>query len=407
MWEVDHKEGWALKNWCFWTVVLKTLESPLDCKEIQPVHPKGDQSWIFIGKTDGEAETPILWLSDLKSWVFGQDPDAGKDWKQEEKGTTEHKMVGWHHWLNGHEFEKVPGVGDGQGNLVFCSPVGRERVGNNCAIELNWMLIDVAEDVEKLEPLYTAGGNGAGTLEDTLAIPQKIKHRVLVQDGEVEGHGIHLLPQICQKYFYIWNGSHRISTESLQKIPYNQSCKEDSPLNWVGWREKGEEEVGQDLQSWEGAVKDDHFPHPGNLLHWPWDPPGQIGSFRGRRGECRGSLATLQSRETPQMVQAVLPHFWAQDTCLLVWAATGCWNLGFRGQTQGWDVVWLWGNSPKGLEYGQAEQRVCTWLMVLPQKQTYVSVEQNREPRNKSTHLRSINLSQSRQEYTVETRQSL
>ena len=128
MWELDHKEEWALKNWCFWTVVLKkTLESPLDCKEIQPVHPKGDQSWIFIGKTDGEAETPVLWLSDLKSWVFGQDPDAGKDWKQEEKGTTEHKMVGWHHWLNGHEFEKAPGVGDGQGNLVCCSPVGCEE----------------------------------------------------------------------------------------------------------------------------------------------------------------------------------------------------------------------------------------------------------------------------------------
>ena len=99
-----------------------------------------------------------------------------------------------------------------------------------CAIELNWMLTDVAEDVEKVEPLYTAGGNGAGTLEDTLAVPQKIKHRVLVQDGEVEGHGIHLLPQICQKYFYIWNSSHRISTESLQKIPYNQSCKEGPHL---------------------------------------------------------------------------------------------------------------------------------------------------------------------------------
>ena len=105
MWEVDHKESWALKNWCFWTVVLeKTLENPLDCKEIKPVHPKGDQPWMFIGRTDVEAETPILLPPDVKSWLIGKDPDAGKDWGQE-KGTTEDEMVGWHHRLNGHEFE--------------------------------------------------------------------------------------------------------------------------------------------------------------------------------------------------------------------------------------------------------------------------------------------------------------
>ena len=106
MWELDHKESWVPKNWCFWTVVLeKTLESPLDCKEIQPVHPKGNQSWIFIGRTDDEAETPILWPLDAKNWLIGKDSDAGKDWRQEEKGTTEHEMVGWHHQSNGHEFE--------------------------------------------------------------------------------------------------------------------------------------------------------------------------------------------------------------------------------------------------------------------------------------------------------------
>ena len=106
MWELDYKESWVLKNWCFWTVVLeKTLESPLDCKEIQPGHPKGDQSWVFIGRTDVEAETPILWPPDAKNRLIGKDPDAGKDWKQEEKGTTEDEMVGWHHWLNGHEFK--------------------------------------------------------------------------------------------------------------------------------------------------------------------------------------------------------------------------------------------------------------------------------------------------------------
>ena len=105
MWELDCKEGWAPKNWCFWTVVLeKTLESPLDCKEIQPVHPKGAQSWVFIGRTDVEAETPILWPPDVKSWLIWKDPDAGKDWRQEEKGTTEDEIVGRHHQLSGHEF---------------------------------------------------------------------------------------------------------------------------------------------------------------------------------------------------------------------------------------------------------------------------------------------------------------
>ena len=106
MWELDYKESWELKNWYFGTVVLeKTLESPLDCKRIQPVHPKGNQSWIFIGRTDAEAETPILWPSDVKSWLIWKDPDAGKDWRREETGTTEDEMVGWHHRLNGHEFE--------------------------------------------------------------------------------------------------------------------------------------------------------------------------------------------------------------------------------------------------------------------------------------------------------------
>ena len=122
MWELDYKEGWVLKNWCFWTVVLeKTLESPLDCKEIQPVNPKGNQSWIFIERTDVEAETPILLPPDVKNWLIWKDPDAGKNWRQEEKGMTEDEMVGWHHWLNGHEFAQAPRVGDGLRNLVWCS----------------------------------------------------------------------------------------------------------------------------------------------------------------------------------------------------------------------------------------------------------------------------------------------
>ena len=114
-----------LKNWCFWTVVLdKILENPLDCKEIKPVSPKGNQSLIFNGRTDAEAEAPILWPPDVKSLLIRKDPDAGKDWRREEKGMTEDKMVGWHHRLNGHEFEKAPGVGEGQGSLACCSSRG-------------------------------------------------------------------------------------------------------------------------------------------------------------------------------------------------------------------------------------------------------------------------------------------
>ena len=137
MWELDYKESWGLKNRCFWTVVLeKTLESPLDCKEIQPVHPKGNQPWIFIGRTEAEAEAPILWPPDVKNWLFGKDPDAGKEWGLEKKGMTEDEVVGWHHRLDGHEFEQAPGVGDGHGGLACCSPWGRKEV--DMTERLNW-----------------------------------------------------------------------------------------------------------------------------------------------------------------------------------------------------------------------------------------------------------------------------
>ena len=125
MWELDHDEGWVLKNGCFWIVVLeKTLESPLDCKEIKLVNPKGNQCWIFLGRTDAEAL--VLWPPDEKRQLIGKDPDAGKDWEQEEKGVSEVGTVGWHHWLNGHEFEQTLGDGEGQGSLACCSPWGRK-----------------------------------------------------------------------------------------------------------------------------------------------------------------------------------------------------------------------------------------------------------------------------------------
>ena len=138
-------ESWTItkakcqRNWCFWTEVLeKTLESPLDCKEIQPVHPKGDQSWVFTGRTDVEAETLILWPPDAKSWLTGKDTDAGRDWGQEEKGTTEDEMAGWHDRLDGRESHWTPGVGDGQGGLACCGSWGRKESDMTWMTELNW-----------------------------------------------------------------------------------------------------------------------------------------------------------------------------------------------------------------------------------------------------------------------------
>ena len=137
MWKLDYEESWVPKNWCFWTVVLeKTLESPLDCKEIQPVHSKGDQSWVFIGRTDAKAETPVLWPPHVKSWLIGKDSDAGSDWGQEEKGTTEDEMAGWHHRVDAHEFGWTLGVGDGQGGLACCSSWGHKQ--SDTTERLNW-----------------------------------------------------------------------------------------------------------------------------------------------------------------------------------------------------------------------------------------------------------------------------
>ena len=142
MWELDCEEGWALKNWCFWTVVLeKTLESPLDCKEIQPVHFEGDQPWDFFGSNDAKAEAPVLWPSHAKSWLIGKDSDAGRDWGQEEKGTTKDEMAGWHHGLNGSESEWTPGDGDGQGGLACCDHGVTKELDTTERLnwaELNW-----------------------------------------------------------------------------------------------------------------------------------------------------------------------------------------------------------------------------------------------------------------------------
>ena len=190
MWELDHKEGWVPKNWCFLTTVLeKTLESPLDCKEIQPVHPKKDQSWIFFGRTGAEAEAP-LWPPDVKSQLIRKDPDSGKDRRQEENGMTKGEMVGLHHHLNGQEFEKSLGDGEGQGSLACCSPWGHKELDTTeqltttvldfmspkssgfqwkpqwgtTTCQSGWLLfkslqaINAGEGVEKREPSYNVGG---------------------------------------------------------------------------------------------------------------------------------------------------------------------------------------------------------------------------------------------------------
>ena len=151
MWELDHKESWAPKNWCFWTRVLEnTLESLLDCKEIKPVKLQGNQSWILIGRTDAKAEAPILWSPNVKNWLTGKDPDAKKDRRQEEKGTTEDEMVGWRHWLDGHEFEQALGVGDGQGSLACCSPWGLKE--SDTTEQLNWTDLKGNIPLQSTEP---------------------------------------------------------------------------------------------------------------------------------------------------------------------------------------------------------------------------------------------------------------
>ena len=139
------RKGWAPKNWCFWTVVLeKTLENPLNCKEIQPVYSKGDQPWMFFGRTDANAETPKLWPPHAKSWLIGKDPDAVRDWGQEEKGTTEDEMAGWHHWLDGREFEQALGDGDGQGGLVCCNSWGLKE--SDMTEWLNWTELNLQKN---------------------------------------------------------------------------------------------------------------------------------------------------------------------------------------------------------------------------------------------------------------------
>ena len=195
MWELDSKESWGLKNWCFWTVVLKkTLESPSDSKEIKPVYPKGNQLWIFIGRIDAEAEAPILWPPDTKNWLIWKDPDGGKDWRQEEKGMTEDEMVGWRHLLNGHGFEQTPGDSEGQGSLECRSPRGRKESDTTewpnsnkgkCYLpsELGWYL---HWWVKFLAPCHKSGASLVAQTVKNLPAMREIGVRSLSQEDLLE-----------------------------------------------------------------------------------------------------------------------------------------------------------------------------------------------------------------------------
>ena len=168
---LEYKESWTLNNWCFWTMVLeKTLESPLDCK-IKPVHSKENQSWIFIERTNAEAETPIFWPPDAKNWLIGKDPDSGKDWRQE-KGTTENEIIGWHHGLNGNEFEQDPGVGNGQGSLACCSPWGCKE---SDMTELNW-----TENISE----HSSGYNKSESLKTNYSPKTLKQNRIILKCGD-------------------------------------------------------------------------------------------------------------------------------------------------------------------------------------------------------------------------------
>ena len=227
MWESDYEESWALKNWCFGTVVLeKTLESPLDCKEIQPVHPKGDQSWVFIWRTDAEAETPVLWPPHVKSWLIGKDSDAGRDWGQE-KGKIEDEMAGWHHRLNAHEFVWTPGVGDGQGGLACCDSWGHKEL--NMTERLNWTEL-------RLKIGTRQHGRGIGWGDHFLP------HKFIKRSFEWWATSTKQLVNTGRRHLAPRKAAHSLWKKVGQNIKDKKRDKRirDEDLSWRGSREGGE-----------------------------------------------------------------------------------------------------------------------------------------------------------------------
>ena len=229
MWELHCEESWAPKNWCFWTVVLeKTLESPLDCKEIQPVHPKGNQSLVFFERTDAEAETPILWPPDAKNWLIGEDPYAVKDWRWEEKGTTEDKMVGWHHQLDGHESIKLQALVIRQGSVVCCCPWGCKEL--DTTEWLNW--------TEHLIVMERNTNKPTVDLQEHQSKPQGQNPFVLLatistndciwQSGPISTQRYTVCTELRKTHFYPWFDKISIGRTS-QLLPLNDGI--DFPCN--------------------------------------------------------------------------------------------------------------------------------------------------------------------------------
>ena len=202
MWELDHKESWVLKNWCFWTVVLqKTLESPLDCKEINPVYPTGNQSLRLIGRTDVEAEAPILWPPNVKNWLIGKDPDAGKDWRLEEKGMTKDEVVGWHHWLDGHEFEQaLELLMDREAWCAVVHGVTQSRIRLSDWTELTWRIQRSQTQMNEISLAAAAGKSlqSCPTLCDPRDGSPPGSPITLDSSGKSTGVGCHFLLQ-CMK----------------------------------------------------------------------------------------------------------------------------------------------------------------------------------------------------------------
>jgi len=218
MWELDHKEGWAPKNWCFWIVVLeKTLENILDSIEIKPIHPKGNQPWICTVRTGAKAEASVLWPLDAKGQLIGKDPDAGKDWGQEEKGAIEDEMVGWHYRLNGHEFEQTPGDGEGQGSLVCCSSWGHKEWDTTYWLNNNWSMC---------EPLFPINATKKRKKEKFLSYDSKPgpwEHKDVSQHPTLDSiSGTHpgLLPGQLARVKWLWwsDCSQRVWSDDLTSL---------------------------------------------------------------------------------------------------------------------------------------------------------------------------------------------
>ena len=267
MWELDYKESWVPKNWCVWTVVLeKTLKSPLDCKEIQLVHPKGDQSWVFIGRTDVEAETPILWPPDAKCWLIWKDPDAGKDWGQEEKGTTEEEIVGWHHRLDGHGFGWTPGVGDGQGGLACCNSWGSKELDTTEELnwtELNWRTRSIL--FQRKRQNESSVSISLGDSPTSGSSPVYLSYLGNREKESVEKGPIHLawpFPAHC------WDGGNHKTFLNSTNPPSTFSPWERSILLLLGFCLGRSEKLGEDCVG-EKDLKV-HFSRPiqGTLVDW-------------------------------------------------------------------------------------------------------------------------------------------